>query len=97
MHGAAHKGQQCYLTGLFDCQGQLTLMFGACSGNSSGHDFTPLSDELPQGFRIFVVKFKTIVYTKSADFFPLIKSVFTPTSLTLTLTLTLISIHDVSP
>lgn len=95
MHGAADKRQQCYLTGLFDRQRQFALMFGAGSCDSSGHDFTPFSDELPQGFRIFVVELKTIVYTESADFFPLIKSIFTATSLILTLTL--ISIHNISP
>ncbi len=89
MHGAADKRQQCYLTGLFDRQGQLTLMFSACSRDPSGHDFTPFSDELPQRFRVLVVEFKTIVYTESTDFFPLIKSVFSATFL--------ISIHDNSP
>jgi hypothetical protein len=93
MHGAADERQQCYLTGLFDCQRQFALMFGAGSCDSSGHDFTPFSDKLSQGLRVFVAELKTIVYTESADFFSLIKSVFTATSLILTL----ISIHNISP
>ena len=90
MHGAADERQQCDMTGPFDRQRQFALMFGAGSCDSSWHDLTPFRDELPQGLRVFVVELKTVVYTESTDFFSLIKSVFTATSLILTL----ISIHN---
>jgi hypothetical protein len=76
MHGPADIRQKSDLACLLDCKRQLTLVFGTCPGDSSGDNFTPFSDKLPQAFWIFVIDFHPAVHAESAGFAALVKPVF---------------------
>ena len=64
----SRKRQQCNVSGTFDGNGQLTLMFCAGAGNPTRQDLTPFGDELPQFGGVFIIDFLDFVDAEGANF-----------------------------
>lgn len=52
----------------FDRDGQFSLMTGAISSDSPGHNFTAFRDKIIENDRIFVIKFNIGVRAEAAEF-----------------------------
>jgi hypothetical protein len=63
-----NKRHDCDRTGALDGNGQLSLVTGAISGNSSGHDLAAFGDKITEDYRVFIINFNIGVRAESAEF-----------------------------
>ncbi len=52
----------------FDRDSQFSLMTGAITRDSSGHDFTALRDKIIENDRVFIINFNIGVRAEAAEF-----------------------------
>lgn len=64
----ASERHQSYATSAFDCSGQLTLMFSAGAGNTTGQNFAAFGNITAQFSNILVIDFFNFINAEAANF-----------------------------
>lgn len=61
------EGQDGYVSGSFDSDGDLPLVFGTVSGDPPGNDLSPLRHEISKDPRVSIIDIEFLIGAKSTD------------------------------